>query len=41
MKNKQENAVLDPLIQTIEVPCPQENAFRAFVYETGSWWMPG
>ncbi len=30
--------MLDPIIKTIEVPGGQENAFRVFVNEMGSWW---
>ncbi len=30
--------MLEPLIKTIEVPCGQEEAFRIFVHEMGSWW---
>lgn len=30
--------MLDPIIQSIEVPCGQEKAFAVFVTEMGSWW---
>jgi len=30
--------MLDPLISTIEVPCGQEDAFKVFVEDMGSWW---
>ena len=30
--------MLDPLVNTIEVPCSQERAFGVFVSEMGSWW---
>jgi len=30
--------MIEPLINTIEVPCGQEEAFRIFVNEMGSWW---
>jgi uncharacterized protein YndB with AHSA1/START domain len=33
-----ENVMLDPLISTIEVPCGQEEAFRVFTEEMGTWW---
>ena len=30
--------MLEPLVQTIEVPCDQEKAFRIFIEEMGTWW---
>ena len=30
--------MIEPLVKTIEVPCPQAEAFRIFVNEMGSWW---
>ena len=30
--------MIEPLINTIEVPCGQAEAFRVFVNEMGSWW---
>ena len=30
--------MLDPLVNTIEVPCSQEDAFQIFVQDMGSWW---
>ncbi|MGV7222126.1 MAG: SRPBCC domain-containing protein [Nitrospinales bacterium] len=30
--------MLEPIITTIQVPCSQENAFKIFVYDMGSWW---
>lgn len=30
--------MIEPLTNTIEVPCGQGEAFRIFVHEMGSWW---
>ena len=30
--------MLDPIVNTIEVPCSQEKAFGVFVRDMGSWW---
>lgn len=30
--------MLEPIVKTIEVPCSQENAFKVFVNEMGTWW---
>ena len=30
--------MLDPINKTIEVRCSQEQAFRVFVNDMGSWW---
>ena len=33
--------MLDPINKTIEVRCSQEQAFRVFVNDMGSWWPLG
>jgi len=30
--------MLDPIVKTIEVPCPQQQAFEVFVNEFNTWW---
>lgn len=30
--------MLEPLVNTIEVPCGQEQAFRVFIEQMDSWW---
>ena len=33
--------MLDPMIETIEVPYSPRNAFGVFVNEMNSWWLLG
>lgn len=35
--NDQEG-LLDPIVKSIDVPCPQQRAFEIFVHEMSSWW---
>ena len=30
--------MLEPFVTAIEVPCGQEQAFKVFVHDMGTWW---